>query len=73
MFIHCLFSSYEGQQEVANRQYSSAFIIDTLRFVRLDTGSRARFSSSIKGIYVDTNILRFLCMRRPLKAFHVQN
>ena len=72
MSVHGLFSSCEGQQEiVANGRYSSAFIGDTLRFVRLDPGARARFMSSKKFTWIQ--MFYFFCMPRPFKAFPVQN
>ena len=43
---HGMFSSYEGQQEAANGQDSWGFFGDAQSFGRLDTGSRASFTSS---------------------------
>ena len=42
---HVLFSSYEGQQGAVSGQDSWGFFKDTQGFGRLDTGSRAGFTS----------------------------
>ena len=46
MSDHGLFSSYEGQQGVANGQHSWGFFRNAQGFGRLDAGSRAGFTSS---------------------------
>ena len=43
---HGLFSYYEGRQGAANRRDLCGFFRDTQGFGRLDTGSRAGFTSS---------------------------